>query len=171
MHGGLRYLETGDLKLVLEANRERRILLRIAPHLVWPLSFIFPLHRGDRIPLWRLAAGMWVFCDRHADSTVVYQGYGRGLDIERLKEWNRFATGGLTPDVTFLVDIDPEAGLSRISDKDRLDAEPLEFHVRVREGFVAEAALEPRRWVMLDGSLNPESVLREAESALASRRP
>jgi glycerol-3-phosphate dehydrogenase len=61
VHGGLRYLETGDLRLVLEANRERRILLRIAPHLVWPLPFVFPLHRGDRIPLWRLAAGMWLY--------------------------------------------------------------------------------------------------------------
>ncbi len=61
VHGGLRYLETGDLRLVLEANRERRTLLRIAPHLVWPLPFVFPLHRGDRIPLWRLAAGMWLY--------------------------------------------------------------------------------------------------------------
>jgi glycerol-3-phosphate dehydrogenase len=61
VHGGLRYLETGDFRLVLEANRERRILLRIAPHLVWPLPFVFPLHRGDRIPLWRLAAGMWLY--------------------------------------------------------------------------------------------------------------
>jgi glycerol-3-phosphate dehydrogenase len=61
IHGGLRYLETGDLRLVLEANRERRILLRIAPHLVWPLPFIFPLHRGDRLSPWRLAAGMWLY--------------------------------------------------------------------------------------------------------------
>jgi glycerol-3-phosphate dehydrogenase len=61
VHGGLRYLETGDLRLVLEANRERRILLRIAPHLVWPLPFLFPLHRGDRLALWRLSAGMWLY--------------------------------------------------------------------------------------------------------------
>jgi glycerol-3-phosphate dehydrogenase len=61
IHGGLRYLETGDFRLVLEANRERRVLLRIAPHLVWPLPFVFPLHRGDRISLWRLAAGMWLY--------------------------------------------------------------------------------------------------------------
>jgi glycerol-3-phosphate dehydrogenase len=61
VHGGLRYLETGDLRLVLEANRERRILLRIAPHLVWPLPFVFPLHRGDRIRFWQLAAGMWLY--------------------------------------------------------------------------------------------------------------
>jgi glycerol-3-phosphate dehydrogenase len=61
VHGGLRYLETGDLRLVLEANQERRVLLRIAPHLVWPLRFIFPVHRGDRVTLWRLAAGMLLY--------------------------------------------------------------------------------------------------------------
>jgi glycerol-3-phosphate dehydrogenase len=61
VHGGLRYLETGDLRLVLEANRERRILLRLAPHLVWPLPFVFPLHRGDRLSFWRLNAGMWLY--------------------------------------------------------------------------------------------------------------
>ena len=61
VHGGLRYLETGDLRLVLDANRERRVLLRIAPHLVWPLPFVFPLHRGDRIGPFQLAAGMWLY--------------------------------------------------------------------------------------------------------------
>ncbi len=61
IHGGVRYLETGDLRLVLEANRERRVLLRIAPHLVWPLPFLFPVHRGDRLSLWRLGAGMWLY--------------------------------------------------------------------------------------------------------------
>ncbi len=61
IHGGLRYLEQGRLRLVLEANRERRALLRLAPHLVRPLSFVFPLHHGDRIPRWRLAAGMWLY--------------------------------------------------------------------------------------------------------------
>jgi glycerol-3-phosphate dehydrogenase len=61
IHGGLRYLEQGRLRLVLEANRERRVLLRLAPHLVRPLPFVFPLHQGDRVPLWRLAAGMWLY--------------------------------------------------------------------------------------------------------------
>jgi glycerol-3-phosphate dehydrogenase len=61
IHGGLRYLEHGEFGLVLEANRERRTLLRIAPHLVWPLEFIFPIHRGDRISRWRLAAGMMLY--------------------------------------------------------------------------------------------------------------
>ncbi len=61
VHGGLRYLEQGRLRLVLEANRERRVLLRLAPHLVRPLPFVFPLQQGDRVPLWRLAAGMWLY--------------------------------------------------------------------------------------------------------------
>jgi glycerol-3-phosphate dehydrogenase len=61
VHGGLRYLETGGVRLVLEANAERRTLLRIAPHLVWPLPFVFPVHRGDRVTLWRLAAGMLLY--------------------------------------------------------------------------------------------------------------
>jgi glycerol-3-phosphate dehydrogenase len=61
IHGGLRYLEQGEFGLVLEANRERRTLLRIAPHLVWPLPFVFPIHRGDRISRWRLAAGMLLY--------------------------------------------------------------------------------------------------------------
>ncbi len=61
IHGGLRYLEQGQLRMVLQANRERRILQRIAPHLVWPLPFVFPVHRGDRISRWRLAAGMMLY--------------------------------------------------------------------------------------------------------------
>ena len=61
VHGGLRYLENGDLRLVFEAKQERRVLLRIAPHLVWPLPFLFPVHRGDRVPLWQLGVGMWLY--------------------------------------------------------------------------------------------------------------
>ncbi len=61
IHGGLRYLEQGELGMVLEANRERRTLQRIAPHLVWPLAFVFPVHRGDRISRWHLAAGMLLY--------------------------------------------------------------------------------------------------------------
>lgn len=61
IHGGLRYLERGDLRLVFEATRERRVLMGIAPHLVRPLPFVFPIHRGDRVSLWRLAAGMWLY--------------------------------------------------------------------------------------------------------------
>jgi hypothetical protein len=65
VHGGLRYLETGQLRLVLEANRERRVLLRIAPHLVWPLPFVFPLHRGDRVGPARLAPGGFLMMETY----------------------------------------------------------------------------------------------------------
>jgi dTMP kinase len=114
-----------------------------------------------------LLGGAWVLCDRHADSTVVYQGYGRGLDVAQLKAWNRFATGGLAPDVTFLLDIDPAVGLGRLASKDRLDLESIEFHTRIREGFLAEARAAPGRWMVLDASRPPGVVLREAVALLA----
>lgn len=112
-----------------------------------------------------LTEGQVVLCDRYADSTVVYQGYGRGLEIGRLKDLNTFATGGLTPQLTFLLDIDPEDGLKRIKVKDRLDDEVIEFHQRVREGFLTEARLDSR-WKVLDASGSPAQVLTQASSLL-----
>ena len=99
-----------------------------------------------------LAEGKTVLCDRYADSTYVYQALARGLDPVFVDEANTFATGGLLPDRTFLLDLDPETGLSRIANKDRLDAEPLEFHVRVREGFLSLARRDPERWRVIDAS-------------------
>lgn len=118
-----------------------------------------------------LAEGRVVLCDRHADSTVVYQGYGRGLSLEQLRAWNWFATDGLRPDLTFLLDLPPEIGLARLSDKDRLDSEPLEFHRRIREGFLAEARREPHRWVVLDATQPAERVLEEAWQPILDRLP
>ncbi len=117
-----------------------------------------------------LDRGAWVLCDRYADSTVVYQGYGRGLDVARLRELNREATMGLSPDVTFLLDLDPAIGLARIASKDRLDSEPIEFHRKVRDGFLTEARFEPERWVVLDASEEPERILANALSVLKMRR-
>jgi dTMP kinase len=116
-----------------------------------------------------LSRGAWVLCDRHADSTVVYQGYGRGLDLGELRRLNLNATGGLIPHVTFLLDIDPKVGLARIKSKDRLDSEPLEFHERVRNGFLTESQIDPNRWVVLDAELPPEDVLRRAMDVLLKR--
>ena len=113
----------------------------------------------------------WVLCDRHADSTLVYQGYGRGLDLDLLRAWNRFATGGCVPDLTLLLDLDPAVGLARISAKDRLDAEPMEFHRRIREGFLAEAAGDAARWVILDASRPVQNVLAQAIQEIESRTP
>lgn len=116
-----------------------------------------------------LARGEIVLCDRHADSTVVYQGYGRGLELDRLRELNRFATGGLKPDLTLLFDIEPEFGLARVENKDRLDSESLDFHRKVREGFLAEMDLDPGRWVRVDAARSREEVAKDAEKAILDR--
>jgi len=107
-----------------------------------------------------LAAGTWVLCDRHADSTYVYQALVRGLDREFVRAANTFATGGLVPDRTFLFDLDVKVGLSRLTSHDRLDAQPLEFHQRVREGFL-ECAREGGRWVVVDASQPIDRVVAE----------
>lgn len=105
-----------------------------------------------------IARGDLVLCDRHADSTVVYQGYGRGMDVEQLRNLNALATEGLVPDLTLLFDLPAEQGLARLNDRDRLDREPLEFHKRVRQGFLDEAAREPERWVVFDARQDVETL-------------
>ena len=105
-----------------------------------------------------LAAGQIVLCDRFADSTVVYQAHARGLDEAFARAGNDFATGGLTPDVTLLFDLDPEIGLRRLQSKDRLDAQPIEFHRLVRQGFLKEMDRNPSRWRVIDASAEPEVV-------------
>lgn len=108
-----------------------------------------------------IATGKLVLCDRYADSTIVYQGYGRGIDLSFLKLANAMATQGTVPDRTFLFDVDPEIGLARIHSKDRLDREPLEFHRLIREGFLQEANLEPNRWRILDASLSLDALFEQ----------
>lgn len=107
-----------------------------------------------------------VLCDRHADSTVVYQGHARGMDIEELRRLNWLATAGLVPDRTYLLDLPVEVGLGRLKDPDRLDREPIEFHRKVREGFRAEADREPNRWRVLDATQSPDHIADEILSDL-----
>jgi dTMP kinase len=116
-----------------------------------------------------LAEGRVVVCDRYADSTLVYQGYGRGLPLDTLRAMNRFCTGGLEPGLTLLLDVPPEVGLGRLATKDRLDHEPMEFHHKVRDGFLAEAAADPRRWRVLDASRALDAVFHDAWAALQER--
>jgi len=109
-----------------------------------------------------LEAGKWVVCDRFVDSTVAYQGRGRGLDMALIVELNRVATGGLLPDVTFLVDLPPELGMGRVvsrgaaeatsGGKDRMEGESIEFHRRLRSGFLEIARAEPKRVRVIDGA-------------------
>jgi len=115
-----------------------------------------------------LQQGAIVICDRFADSTLAYQGYGRGLDLEHLRLITAFATGGLVPDLTIYLDLDVEEGLRRKrrdEGKDReawnrLDRQALEFHRRVRQGYLTLAAAEPERWFVVDAS-RPVDVIQQ----------
>ncbi len=101
-----------------------------------------------------LKEGKVVLCDRFTHSTMVYQGYGRGLDFTAIKMVNNMATRHLNPDLIILLDISPEQGLARKQSlKDRFELEDLSFHRRVREGYVKMAAAEPDRWLVIDASL------------------
>lgn len=120
-----------------------------------------------------LRAGKIVLCDRYLDSTYAYQGYGRGLPLEALREITQFATGGLKPDVTFYLDIEVELGLRRRTvggeEMNRLDRETLAFHRRVRQGYLALIAAESERWVTLDASGAVEDVQTRLRDVFAAR--
>jgi dTMP kinase len=120
-----------------------------------------------------LAAGKLVVSDRYYDSTLAYQGYGRGLDLEMLRTITAFATGGLKPDLTLYLDIVPEAGLERRQANEeewnRLDAEALDFHQRVRAGYMELIAQEPERWVVIDAARSVEEVQKEIRMWVKAR--
>ena len=123
-----------------------------------------------------LEAGQTVLCDRYADSTLAYQGYGRGLDPEHLRRINDMATGGLMPDLTLLLDLPVHCGLERaglrnreegtVLSEGRFDAESLEFHERVRQGYRSRAAEEPERFAIIDAAQPPEDVVLQCISAV-----
>jgi dTMP kinase len=119
-----------------------------------------------------LASGAVVITDRYVDSSLAYQGTGRGLrsaDIERLNSW---ATGGRVPDLTILLDMPPEAGLGRRArSADRLEAEPLEFHRRVRAGFLALARAEPSRYLVIDATRPVDEISREIKDRIREILP
>ena len=117
-----------------------------------------------------LEAGKVVISSRFADATVVYQGYGRGLDLERISRLNRIATDGVTPDVTFVLDLPVEIGLQRVQNSrgglDRLEREKIEFHRRLREGYQTIARQEPQRLKIIDAQVSPEQVYTQIQEAI-----
>jgi dTMP kinase len=124
----------------------------------------------------QLATGGLVVCDRFYDSTLAYQGYGHGLDLEALRTIIVFATGGLRPDMTIYLDISPEDGLQRRlsavaqgEEWNRLDDMAMAFHRRVREGYHKLIAAEPERWVCINGAQPVEKVQAEILAALGKR--
>ncbi|MGV0026383.1 dTMP kinase [Phormidesmis priestleyi] len=125
-----------------------------------------------------LAEGVMILCDRYTDSTIAYQGYGRGLDRSLIDQLNEIATGGLQSDLTIWLDLDAELGLSRIqkrgandslqgSQADRIEQADLEFHRRVQQGFAALAADFPDRIVRIDASRSELEVAEQIEAVLS----
>ena len=120
-----------------------------------------------------LEKGLVVISDRYADSTLAYQGYGHGLDLGILKEILRFATGGLQPDLTLLLDVDVEEGLNRRKigggEWNRLDAQQLAFHQRVRQGYLKMAAEDPARWRVVNARQKPPQVQADIRAVLSQK--
>jgi dTMP kinase len=121
----------------------------------------------------QLERGGTVVCDRFSDSTIAYQGYGRGLDLTILQSICDFASGRLKPDVTLLLDLPVETGLARRrqgkGDWNRLDAQEVDFHRRVRQGYLEISRLEPSRWIRIDAEKEEEDVWSQILQAVASR--
>jgi dTMP kinase len=124
----------------------------------------------------RLAAGEIVISDRYADSTIAYQGYGHQQDLEQVRALVRYATGGLVPDLTVLLDVDVEIGLERGAQRrakggewNRLDAYQLDFHRRVRAGYLEMVKQEPGRWIVVDAGQQWEAVHEALREAILKR--
>ncbi len=120
----------------------------------------------------KLALGTMVFCDRFTDSTIAYQGYGRGLDFGLIQQLNEIATGGLQSDLTFWLDIDVEAGLARVKARgkpDRMEQANLEFHQRVQQGFTELARQNPDRMVRINGDRPEDEVAHEIQTIFSAR--
>jgi dTMP kinase len=120
----------------------------------------------ERILRPRLEAGELVLCDRFIDSSVVYQGYGRGLDLDAIRTLNAFATGDIVPDCTIVLDLPVHLGLARQMDRNRMEEESLAFHERVRAGYLAEATREPDRIKLIDAGRPVEAVHKDVLDAV-----
>ncbi|WP_456464515.1 dTMP kinase [Persephonella sp.] len=155
----------------------RQILLSHSDEIFPPLAELF-LYEADRnfhihnLIKPKIDQGYTVICDRFTDSTLAYQGYARGLDIDFVKEINSIASEGIKPDITFLIDIPVEEGLKRIQkirEKDRIEKEEIDFHKKLREGFLKIAEEERDRIVVLNGLEPPEKIFRQVIEFLKNR--
>jgi len=119
----------------------------------------------------KLAAGNIVICDRYTDSTMAYQGYGHQQDLDEIRALIKYATAGLVPDLTILLDLDVEVGLKRKTEDEwnRLDAYALDFHRRVHAGYLEMLDREPKRWVRVDATHAWESVQEQLRKVIMER--
>lgn len=139
-------------------------------------ALLFAASRGEhvaRVIRPALERGAVVVCDRYIDSSVAYQGAGRNLGMDAVRELSLWATNALLPDLTIVLDIDPEIGLSRLHSRDRLEGQPLDYHRRVRQAFLDLAAAEPARYVVIDAtqdtSVMADQVLAAVDARLDAR--
>ena len=128
-------------------------------------SFLFLADRAQHVDCIikpALKDGIIVLCDRHTDSTVAYQGYGRGLDLDQIHELNKIATSGLKPDLTIVLDVDVETSQKRVgTEKDRMESAGIEFFERVRNGFLKIAEQEPERVKVVDSKQTIEEIHKQ----------
>jgi dTMP kinase len=150
---------------VAEAVRTLVLHTDITPRSELLLFLASRAQNVERVIRPALASGESVICDRFIDSSIAYQGYGRGIGRDTVAVLNEFATSNLVPDLTVLLDLDPTVGLSRASDHNRMEAESIAFHQRVREGFLREAENSMERFCVLDARQNQD----EIHAAIASR--
>ena len=164
----------------------RKMLLHVDNKDITPITELF-LYLADRaqhvaqVIRPELEAGKVVLCDRFADSTIVYQGFGRGLDTKTLRELNEVAVDGLWPDLTLVLDIDPEIGLKRAmlrniedgkaKEEGRFEAEHISFHNKIREGYLTWAAFNKDRMRVINAANTPEQVFERIKEILDERLP
>lgn len=134
-------------------------------------SFLFLADRAQNIDIIvnpAVKEGKIVLCDRHIDSTVAYQGYGRGLNIDRINMLNNLATNGKKPDLTLVFDVDVETSMKRVGkEKDRMESAGIDFHNRVRKGYLELAKQEPQRIKVLDATKSIEEIHKDVINILA----
>ena len=133
-------------------------------------ALLFAAARGEHVAQVirpALEAGSVVVCDRYLDSSVAYQGYGRDLGAEHVRSLSLWATHGLLPDLTVLLDIDPVVGLSRVQSPDRLESEPIDYHQRVRQAFLDIASTDPKRYLIVDASQSTQAIAEQIRSRVA----
>ena len=151
----------------------RDLLLRgeLSPEAEYLLFSVDRAEHVRKVILPSLEAGAWVVSDRYLDSSLAYQGFGRGLPLPWLLEVAKEATLGLAPRLTFLLDLPPEEALRRVKDPDRLEREGLAFFQRVREGYLFLAEKEPHRLVVLDATGSVEAVAQRIQAHLLPLLP
>ena len=160
------------------ADEIRSLLLSKREEFVFPETelLLYEAARAQHVRsviLPALTSGQAVLCDRFVDATSAYQGFSRNLNGARVDWLNGFAAGGVSPDLTFLLDVTPETGFARIRGRrggaDRIESESLEFHRKVREGYLHLLVRYPHRIVRIDASLSAEEVFRKVRESVSAR--